>query len=349
MLDGGVWVGLDIGADSLSACMTGSDGVAIAEEDMATNADVVASFIQSHAVGKSAVIGLEAGAYSISITRKLRAMGFPVHAFETRQASKFLTIRQNKTDTNDARGIAHIVQFGRGVVSEVHVKSVECQLLRSKLVLRQKLLRQRLAGEAAINSIFRLNGGKLKRAYSNASLRQNVVNEVARIREAEGVDLAEDIFPAMEICAAIRRHLEVTDRKLIKLAAKHSVCSRFLEIPGVGFVTALSVYSAIEDPSRFKRNEDVGPYFGLAPRVRQSGQMLQRLGVSKMGNSMTRRHLITAASILLRRVDEPCALRMWAKALADRSNCQRARTALARKLAVVMISIWKSGESYRPK
>lgn len=347
LFDRNIWVGLDVSADALVACAVGSDGVPIAEAALPSCSMAVARFIVANAGDRDAVIGIEAGSHSIGMTRKLRGLGFTVHAFETRQASRFLGIRRNKTDRNDAKGLADLVRLGRGVVSEVYIKSVECQQLRSKLVLREKLLRQRIAGEAAINSIFRLNNGRLKRSYSNASLRQNVVKELERIREVEGVDLSPDILPVMEIAAAIRRNLEVTDRKLMKLAASHPICGRFMAIPGVGPVTALSFYSAIEDPTRFRKIEDVGAYFGLAPRVRQSGDVLHRLGVSRMGNSLTRKHLLTASSILFRRDLPEYDLWVWARSLAERASPQRARTALARKLAMVMLSLWKSGESYR--
>lgn len=347
MLDENVWIGLDVGADNLVACAVGNEGHRLAQASLANCPIAVANFIQSHCQNNGALVGIEAGSHAIGLTRKLRTMGFTVHAFETRQAAKFLAIRRNKTDSNDAKGIADIVRLGRGVVSEVYIKSAECQLLRSKLVLRDKLLRHRMAVESTINSIFRLNRGRLKRSFSNASLRQNVMTEVERIREAEGIDLGSDIAPVMEIAVTTRRYLEVTDRRLAKLAEKHPVCREFLAIPAVGPITALSFYSAIEDPARFRSVENIGPYFGLSPRIRQSGDMLQRLPVSRLGNSMTRRHLLTAATILLRRDLPECDLWVWAKGISERASPARARTSLARKLAVVMLSIWKTGEPYR--
>jgi transposase len=176
-----------------------------------------------------------------------------------------------------------------------------------------------------------------------------VTAELERIRDVEGVDLVEDVMPLLSICESTRKHLEVSDRRLNKLAQRHPICGQFMQIPGVGFLTALSVYSAIEDPARFVRNEDAGAYFGLVPRVRQSGQSLQRLGISKMGNGMTRGHLITAAGVLMRLNNADCDLQDWAKALAARADSRRARAALARKLAVTMLSMWKSGKSFKAR
>ncbi len=342
------WIGLDVGVDELIACAIDDAGHIIATGKMATCPDQVSRFINdNNLIGGR--IGLEAGSTTAALTRHLRRQGHLVHVFDTRQASKFLKIRRNKTDANDARGLADIVRFGRGVVGEVHVKSAEMQQIRSRLALRQRLVRHRMAGESAINSTFRLNRGKLKRSFSARGLGENIVKELERIRLSEGIDLAPDIMPVLAICQALRRHLETSDRQLQKFVEEHPICGRFLQIPGVGFITALSVYSAIEDPDRFKRSADIGPYFGLVPRVAQSGDSLRRFTITKMGNSMTRGHLMTAAHILMGNKRAENDLRDWALAIAERADKKRARVALARKLAIVMLSLWKTGQDFRPR
>lgn len=344
-----IWVGLDVSADSLVACITDDDGAVLAQSSLANCADQVAKFVTFHQGPHALAVGLEAGSVSTLLTRKLRDAGLQVHAFETRQASRFLSIRRNKTDRNDARGIADMVRLGRGTVAEVRIKSIECQQLRSKLVLRQNLIRQRSIGEGALRGIFRLNGGRLVRTFSAAGMRSAVIEEVNRIKNVEGVDLSQDVLPFLDRCEATRRLLEVTNRQLEKLAAEHPICSRFMAIPGVGHITALSFFTAIEDPSRFERSEDVGAYLGLVPRVRQSGKSSYQVGISRMGSTMTRTHLTAAAMVLMRSKTADCALQDWGRSLAARMKAKKARAAVARKLAVVMIAMWKSGESFRPR
>lgn len=347
MVERRVWVGFDVGADELAACAKCNAGLPIAEAVLPATIEGVTSFLEGFDRPEHVTIGLEAGSTGIHLTRKLRERGYTVHVFDTRQASKFLAIRANKTDTNDASGLSDLVRLGRGVVSEVMVKGIECQLLRSKLMLRQKLIQHRMAGEGAIRSAFRLNGGKLDKCYSATSLRRNVLAEINNIREREGFDLSDDIVPVLDICEATRRHLEKIDRALMHMAKNHPICSRFLTIPGVGPITALSFYSSVEDPARFKRNSDVGAYLGLVPRLKQSGTSSVRWGISKMGNSMTRTHLVSAAAAMMRQKGEVGPLRAWADNLRERSNYRRVTTALARKLAVVMMSMWKSGQSFK--
>jgi transposase len=339
-----VWIGLDVGADQMTVCAIGDRGEVLLEGTVPTNAKALHQLIKSFK-RRIALIALESGAYGMHLTRTLRGLGYRVAMFDCRQASKFLAIRQNKTDTNDARGIAEIARLGSETVSEVSVKSPECQRLRSTLATRQKVLRLRLAAEGSMRSLFRLNGGKLKSSGSAAVLGRNVRSELARLRKAEKIDLSDEVIPLLSLCEAMRAYLEKLDRRLDTIAEQHPVCRRLMEIPGVGPICALSFYSAIDDPSRFRRNADIGPYFGLVPKVRQSGQSMARLHISKMGNSMTRGHLGTAALQHLRYAKSD--LQVWGEGLAERVGKQRARTAVARKLAVTMLAMWKSGEPYQ--
>lgn len=343
-----LYVGIDAGADSLEACLIDPSGRVLAEREMASDVKEVASFIQMHSGGVPTIIGIEAGSFTIGLVRKLRGSCFLVHAFETRQTSKFLAIRKNKTDTNDARSIADIVRLGRGTVAEVFIKSAECQHLRSRLVIRQKLVRQRVASEGTIRSVFRLNNGRLKRPFSAGGLRQIVLAELQRIRVQEGIDLAADVLPVLQLCEGLRRSVATIDRALERQARENPVCKAFMQIPGVGVLTAQSFYSAIEDPARFTKVADIGAYFGLTPRIRQSGVSRQKVGISKMGNTLTRTHLVTAATVMMRLKKQDTALQVWAMKLAQRIGKRRARAALARKLAVVMLSMWKSGQPFTP-
>jgi transposase len=339
-----VWIGLDVGADQMTVCAIDSESQILLEQAVPTGAKELHQLIKPFK-RRIMQIALESGSYSIHLTRKLLDLGYPVAMFDCRQVSKFLAIRQNKTDRNDARGIAEIARLRGATMTEVRVKSQECQRLRSTLATRQQLLRIRMAAEGSIRSLFRLNGGKLQSSWSAAILRRNVCSELARLRKAEKVDLSEDVVPLLALCEAMRNYLETLDERLESIAKEHPICRRFMEIPGVGPICALSFYSAIEEPTRFRRNSDVGPYLGLVPRVRQSGQSMTRLRISKMGSSMTRGHLGTAALQHLRYAKSD--LQVWGESLADRVGKQRARTAVSRKLAVTMLAMWKSGEAYQ--
>jgi transposase len=345
MTRAGLWVGLDVGADEMTVCVTDDQGAVLSEDRIPTKGDALHALLRSRK-RRIRLIGLESGSFAIALVQQLRRRGYRVAMFEGRQASKFLAIRHNKTDRNDARGLADIARVGRDSVSEVRVKTLACQRLRSALVMRQRLLRLRMGAEGSMRSMFRLYGGRLKTSHSAAVLRKNACDEVRRLRKSANVDLTEDIEPLLSLSVALRSYLDVLDERLARRAKDEAVCSRFLEIPGVGPITALAFYSSIEEPGRFRRNADVGAYLGLVPRVRQSGQATARLRISKMGDKLTRTYLTTAAQQHLRYGDS--ALTIWAAGLSERLRKRGVQVAVARKLAVIMLAMWKSGQRYDP-
>jgi transposase len=214
------------------------------------------------------------------------------------------------------------------------------------LVTRQKLVQLRTAIEANMRSLFRLNGGKLRSSHSAAALRKNVSDELRRLRRFEKIDLSEEIEPLLALSTATRAYIDDLDGKLRKRAEEDPVCRRFLEIPGVGPITALAFFSAVDDPHRFRKNADIGAYFGLVPRVRQSGQSTTRSGITKSGDRLTRTYLTTAAQLHLRNAHSSLAL--WATNLSERLSKRGVHVALARRLAVTMLAIWKSDNHYDP-
>lgn len=342
-----IWVGIDAGVDRLSLCATDERGEVLREATVAASASEITDQLIDFG-GCGVIIGIEAGSTAIPLTRSLREIGFEVRVLETRQVSQFLQMRQNKTDRNDARGIAQVTRLGAGIISEVLVKSSQCQRLRSELVLRVQLMRQRVAIENAIRAVLRLNDAKTTRSFSGAHLERSVQAELARLRNA-GNDVTEVLTPALQIAVALRRALEQGSRRLTRIANSNDVCRRLLTVPGIGVISALSFYTAIEDPDRFKCSDDVGAYLGLVPKVSESGKSSRYGRITRMGNTMTRTHLVTAAKSLMQQARQDCQLRRWAISVAQRRGRPKARTALARKMAVVMLAMWKSGEAFNPE
>src|SRR5690348_13000005 len=106
-----VWIGLDVGADETTMCAVGDQGEVILEDCVPTEPTKLHLLIKP-LKRRIVKIALESGPYGMHLTRTLRDLGYQVAVLDCRQASKFLSIRQNKTDTNDARGIADIARIG---------------------------------------------------------------------------------------------------------------------------------------------------------------------------------------------------------------------------------------------
>ena len=340
-------IGIDASADTVVICAVDETGQVVGERSCASAPVTVAEHLSAIAEDRQFTVGIEAGSTGTYLTRKLRANGFTLRVLETRHVSGFLQLTQNKTDQNDARGIAEIVRLGTTTVPDVLIKEEAIQRLRSELVLRHRLMKQRIAIENTLRAVFRLNGGKIGRAYSGTHLENSVATEIERLKD-DGVDIAAIVIPVLDIIVALRRTLERADRRLLHAAKDIHVCRLFMGIPGVGSICALSFYTAIDHPERFQKTADVGPYLGLVPKIAQSGLTLRRGRISRRGNTMTRTHLVSAAKSLMQQSNRDSALRRWTMRLAERAGRGKARVALARKLATVMLAIWKSGEAFRP-
>jgi transposase len=139
------------------------------------------------------------------------------------------------------------------------------------------------------------------------------------------------------------------DRELKHAAGENEVCRRLMEVPGVGPLCALTYYAAVDDPHRFSRTSDIGSYFGLAPRIHESGLTSRKSRISKMGSKSVRSLLVHAATVHLMYEKRDSALHDWTLRLEHRRGRRPSRVALARKLAVIMLAIWKSGGHFEPK
>jgi len=123
------------------------------------------------------------------------------------------------------------------------------------------------------------------------------------------------------------------------------------KIAGVGPVTALAYVLTLEDPHRFKKSRDVGPYLGLIPKRDQSGNTDKPLSITKAGNGYLRRLLVNCAQYILGPFGPDCELRRYGLRIASRGGKvakRKAAVAVARKLAVMMHHIWKNKTTYEP-
>ncbi len=323
-------------------------GEVVHESDVATSVETIDAILRPLRRRNIQLIAMESGSGSFHLARGLRHLKYCVAVLDARQVATYLGIAQNKTDKNDARGIAEIARSGRSAVSEVFVKTVEFQKIRSLLATRQQIVRMRVASESAIAAQLKLYGGKTPTVRSSAKLRLNVMKEVLEVRKQHKVDLRLELEPVISICESLRSFAEHLDKVVAQTAADIEICRRFMDIPGVGPITAVSFYSAICDPNRFEKSVDVGPYLGMVPRVRQSGETVARYRISKMGNTMTRQHLTNAAMILLRPSTKETTLKSWGIQVRERRGGGRAKMAVARKISTVMISMWKRGTVFEP-
>ena len=347
---GRVWVGLDVGLKSTSVCVLDRDGKVVHQVSMKTHPTEIGRYLAKNFTSNVAVVGMETGAMSAHLAGGLRKQGYQVAVMDALQVHRVLSLKRNKTDTNDARGIAEITRTGRDYLTEVYVKSAACFEVRAQLIMRHRLVQQRLANENMIRGLLRVYGGRVEPgAKSSATYRDRVVEQLLIIHDREGINLRPRILPVLDLCERLQADAVRIETELEALAAANPVCRRFMAVPGIGAITALSFFTAIEEPSRFRRADDVAAYLGLTPRVYQSGESLTHGKISKMGNRLTRTHMVNAATVLLSATKTFSSLKDWGVRLAKKVGFNKAKVAVARKLAVILFGMWRDGTHFQFK
>jgi transposase len=146
---------------------------------------------------------------------------------------------------------------------------------------------------------------------------------------------------------AVRDQIGVLDRRLIALGERRCDLPIADDLPGRGVIVATSFAAAVEAPEHFRRSRSVGAYLGLAPARHQSGEVDRRGGISRRGDRLMRSYLFEAAASFLVRVRQDSPLKAWGRALAQRMGFKHAAVAVARKLAVVLHAMWRSGTPFQ--
>ncbi len=335
-----LYVGLDVSLETTSVCVVDSQGKLFWRGAVATDAKTISETLKARAPG-AARIGLETGQMSNWLTLSLRRRGFPVVCLDARHAKAALKMQINKTDANDAFGLAQVVRTGW--YREVAVKSMDAHQLRTLLVARSLLVGQRQAIANTIRGLLKSFGLVIERGCGGVF--------AARVREAgEGNHgLMAIVEPLLAAWEALRAQIAAFDRQIKARAKADATARRLMTVPGVGVVVALAYAAVIDDPERFKHSSSVGAYLGLTPRRYQSGEVDVSGRISRCGDGLVRSYLFEAATVILQRYSKPSRLKAWGLALAKRIGMRRAKVAVARKLAVIMHRIWRDETEFQSR
>lgn len=343
-----LWAGVDLGVETASVCIIDDAGDVLHESVCPSSSRDVRHELSTFRRTRFASVGFESGT-GTHVARGIRNLGYPVELYDVRQLSKFLRIRRNKTDAGDAKGIAEAGRISASLVSRVHLKSLDSQSLQSRLAIRRHLIRQRIAAVSMLGRQIELFGGRLRCNPHCDRFRSDVETEIRRLFPDRSSALSAQLRFLADHCERLLAYQRSLDRELKRAAYENEVCRRLMEVPGVGPLCALTFYAAVDDPYRFSPTAAIGSYFGLAPRVHESGLTFRKSRISKMGNKSVRSLLVHAATMHLLYGRRDSALHDWALRLEQRCGRRASRVALARKLAVIMLAMWKSGGHFEPK
>ncbi|MEK6284098.1 MAG: IS110 family transposase, partial [Acidobacteriota bacterium] len=271
------FAGLDVSVKETSVCIVDDTGRIVREVKVASEPEALLAVLTNPAC-RFKRIGLEAGPLSQWLFSALAEAGLPVVCVETRHMRAVLKAQINKTDRNDARGIAQMMRVG--LYRPVHVKTLRSQKQRMLLTHRKLMQSKAIAIENDLRATLR-----------NFGLKVGVVGTVkfeARIKElVENLpDLVVLVEPLLIVRRVLREQIGILHRRLLAIVRDDDVCRRLMTVPGVGPVVALTYRATVDVPSRFRNSKAVGAAFGLTPSKHQSGESNRTGGISRCGDEM---------------------------------------------------------------
>lgn len=337
-----IYAGLDVSLKEVSICVVDEDGKVVARGVAPADPNGISGWLTNRSLAPERIVH-ESGQLSIWLQRGLAELGLPAICIDARKAHKTLSARLNKSDAADAEGLAQLARTGW--FTPVHIRSREADRLRALVGARERLIRLRKDLEGHIRGVLKTFGIRMT-GVGQSQNRQAFRDQLAAAGENDPVlrIIADGFIAAHSTLCLAASDLE---RALKAKAKSHPVARRLMTIPGVGPIVSLSFVALVDDPGRFSRTSDVGAFLGLTPRRHQSGEMDWSGRVSKCGDAAMRGLLFEAASCLIRQVKRFSALKSWAVRLAGRRGFRKAAVATARKIAVLMLTVWKNGTDFQ--
>ena len=331
------FAGLDVSLEETAICIVDEAGRIVREARAASEPDALVEFFRACEMQMER-IGLEACSLSAWLHAGLTEAGLPAICIEARQAKAAMGAMPNKTDRNDARGLAQIMRTGW--YRAVHVKSPSCRSWRALLTARCLVLNKRRDVENGVRALLREAGLKV-----GTPSRKDFAARVRELAADEPVlaSLSESLLSVIEVMS---QEVERLTKRVLDEVKLEPTCRRLMTVPGVGPLTALAFRATIDQPGRFRRSRDVGAHLGLTPRRYQSGETDVQGRISRCGDELARTALYEAAHSLLIRSSKWSALRAWGMGIAKRRGMARARVAVARKLAVILHRMWADGSEF---
>jgi transposase len=331
------YAGIDVSLEFSSVCVVDAAGKIIREARVVSEPSALIEWFSTQGM-VIARIGFEAGPLSQWLYAEMKAAGLAVELLETRHVRDAFKAMPVKTDRKDARGIAQLMRLGW--FRPVHCKSLPAQEVRALLTTRRLLQGKRHDVEMSVRGLLRGFGLKI-----GPTTPKTFEHRVRELVENHGtLSLIADAL--LRARAALCLEFRTIEKRLLAIARADNRVRCLMTTPGVGALVALTFSAAVDDPARFRSSRMVGAHFGLTPKKYQSGETDVTGRISKIGDHEVRVVLYEAANVMLTRPVKGSALKKWALAVAKRAGMRKAKVALARKLAVVLHQMMRSGETF---
>ena len=331
-----ITVGIDLGDRFSRYCVMNAQGEVMEEGRIQTTRAAQ----ERHFAGEPRQqIALECGTHSPWVSRSLRGMGHEVWVANARKLRAIMA-SESKNDRNDAEKLARFAAYDPQLLSPIQHRSPERQRDLNLLQARDTLVRARTMLVNALRGLTKSASHRLPKCSTEAFAR------VAAGAIPPGYELAAR--PLIEQVGQLTAQIRAMDKQIEALAKRYPEVARLRSVPGVGPVIATAYVLTLDSPTAAEKSRAVGAFLGLRPRQSQSGESDPQHRISKTGNDYLRRLLVQAAQYILGRFGPDSQLRRWGLKLAASGGKRGKKRAVARKLAVLLHHLWRSGESYRP-
>jgi len=337
------FVGIDLGDIENEICILDLNGDIVEATSINNTAGAFNAFFDRFDQPREVLVAIETGTHSPWISQLLQTRGCRVLVGNARKL-RLIWDTTNKHDKRDAEMLARIARFDPTLLYPIHHRSRAAHMDLAFLKARDALVRCRTNLINFVRSTSKTAGTRLPSCSAEA-FPKAVIDHIPK-------DLIAAAVPCLNTISEMTQKIRNMDRQIEILCTKSYPETLVLrDIAGVGPLTALGYILTLEDPDRFKKSRDVGPYLGLTPKRNQSGKTDKPLSITKAGNIYLRRLLVGAAHYILGPFGPDCHLREYGNRIASRGGKvakRKAVVAVARKLAVLMHHLWKTGSVYEP-
>ncbi len=331
--------GIDQGDRWSHLCVIDGAGEVQERLRIATTAEA----FRRHFAGEPRRIVLEVGSHSPWSSRLLLDLGHEVIVANPRRV-KLIARADRKTDRVDAETLARLGRVDPELLAPIRHGGESFQRDRALLSIREGMVRSRTRLILTARGLVKAVGKRLPACNAGCFAR--------RVREAGYADELPGLSALLDVVDHLSEHIKELDQEIeCACHERYPQTDLLRQVPGIGSITALAYVLKVEDPTRFSKSREAGPFFSLVPREHASGDRSPQLGIPPRGDAMVRRLLVQAAQYILGRFGPDCDLRRFGLARAERGGAaakKRAVVAVARRLAVLLHRLWVTGEVYQP-
>jgi transposase len=333
-------IGMDLGDKYNKAVVLAEDGEIVDRAEVPCTQEGVRAYLERH---PGALLVIETGTHCRWVSRIGSELGHEVLVGNARKL-RMIWNRSRKNDWNDAEMLARVARTDRKLFSPVRLRGDGDQGLMRLVKSRDLLVRDRTGIVNEIRGFCKAEGARLPKRSTEA---------FARMEYEVPASVRTVAKPLFAVLRELTKKIALYDQMISDATRKlYNAEVELLDtIGGVGPVTTAAFLAAVGDPATFGSARDAGPYFGLVPKQNQSGQTDRQMRITKEGNAVVRRLLVTAANYIMGPFGKDSDLRRHGMQIAERGGKnarKRAKVAVARKLAVLMLAILKNRSAYRP-